>query len=107
MKTKNISYIVLCTLVLGLMASCEPKALQESDVFSSNELDQALQAENPEGWEVYNLNDFLDAFMTESGNFADDSLASYRTRSMYVNGTDTLHSRERQRYLYPRSRDDG
>ncbi len=91
MKTKNISYIVLCTLVLGLMASCEPKALQESDVFSSNELDQALQAENPEGWEVYNLNDFLDAFMTESGNFADDSLASYRTRSMYVNGTDTLY----------------
>ena len=64
MKTKNISYIVLCTLVLGLMASCEPKALQESDVFSSDELDQVLQDENPEGFEVYNLNDFLDAFMT-------------------------------------------
>lgn len=96
MKTKNISYIVLCTLVLGLMASCEPKALDPEDVFVDEaSLDEMLAAENPEGFRIYGLNEFLDAFMTEEGTYHNDT-TPYRERSydathnLYLYSVDTL-----------------
>ena len=49
--SKYISYIVLCTLILSL-ASCEPKALTENDVFAPTDeaaLAEMLKAENPDG----------------------------------------------------------
>lgn len=83
--SKYISYIVLCTLVLGL-ASCEPKALTEKDVFAPTDeaaLADMLKADNPDGYKIYNINTLLaEPFMTEKGNFKSDS-SLYRTRSSY------------------------
>lgn len=84
MKTiKYISYIVLCASVLTL-ASCEPKALKEEDVFTttdSTELDQILKDENA-AWggkyRIYTLNEFQQEFMSEEGDFPD---SLYRTRT--------------------------
>ena len=61
MKTiKYLSYMVLSTFVLSVMTSCEPKALTQDDVFlDPASLDEILAEENPEGYTVYNLNDFL------------------------------------------------
>ena len=84
MKTKKYPlYFVLGTFVL-LMASCEPKALTQEDVavMSEEQLEKELKAENPEGYTIYTINDFLDTFMTEKGNFKSDS-SLYRTRSAY------------------------
>lgn len=81
MKTiKYISYIVLGIFVLSL-SSCEPKALQENDVFvQADQLAEELAAENPEGYDIYTLNGFVDKFMTEEGNYKNDS-TPYRERS--------------------------
>ena len=86
MKTsKYLLYIVLGTFVLSL-ASCEPRALTEEDVFTTTDeasLKQLLDEENPQGWRLYTLNEFKDAFMTEKGVFPD---SLYRTRSTNGNG---------------------
>ena len=84
--SKYISYIVLCTLILSL-ASCEPKALTENDVFAPTDeaaLAEMLKAENPDGqYKIYNINSLIsEPFMTEQGNFKSDS-SLYRTRSSY------------------------
>ena len=85
MKTlKNSLYLVLGIVVLVAMSSCEPKALTKEDVLEMNEsaLEQKLKAENPDGYKIYAINDFLDEFMTEQGNFMSDS-SLYRTRALY------------------------
>lgn len=83
---KYTLYAVLCTFVLIGLSSCEPRDLNENDVFTSeDQLTQILEAENPEGYKIYNLNEFLDTFMTEEGNFASDT-CPYRTRSTNGNG---------------------
>ena len=91
-------YAIMMVLpLIALMTSCEPSALQESDVFTQeDQLDQILQAENPEGYDIYHINDFLDKFMTEEGNFASES-SPYRSRATNGNGiflysVDTLPS---------------
>lgn len=84
MKTiKYLSYIVLCASVLSL-ASCEPRALKEEDVFTttdSTELDKLLREENS-AWggkyRIYTLNEFQQEFMSEEGDLPD---SLYRTRS--------------------------
>lgn len=96
MKTlRNTLYFVLCNMVLVLV-SCEPKAFTSDDVFVSGEetLTQELNKENPEGYRIYTLNEFLDTFMTEEGNFASDT-CPYRTRStdgsgIFLYSVDTL-----------------
>lgn len=91
MKTqKYLSYLVLGTLVLGLV-SCEPKALTEEDVFVSEDKVAELTADG----QVYDLNDFLDRFMTEEGTYHNDT-TPYRERSydathgIYLYSVDTL-----------------
>ena len=99
MKTiKYLSYMVLSTFVLVAMSSCEPKGLTEKDVFVDTEnLDEVLKAENPEGYTIYNLNDFLDTYMTEEGSLHNDT-TPYRDRSydathgLYLYSVDTLPS---------------
>jgi hypothetical protein len=86
MKTsKYLLYFVLCTFVLAL-ASCEPKGLKESDVLvASDNLEDLLKAENPDGqYKIYGLNEFVDAFMSEKGDFDNDT-TPYRTRSTNAN----------------------
>ena len=104
MKTiKYLSYIVLGTFVLSL-ASCEPRALTEEQVVTAaSDLDAQLAAENPEGYDFYTLEGFLDAFMTEQGNFMSDS-SIYRTRTtngngLYMFSIDTLPTNGRGIYI--------
>lgn len=91
MKTKKyLSYIVLSTTVLAL-ASCEPRGLDENDVFASEGQVEELTADG----RLYSLNEFLDTYMTEKGNFASDT-CPYRERSydathdLYLYAVDTL-----------------
>ena len=80
-------YFVLSTLVLVMMSSCEPQGLEEKVVFvQESSLDGILSAENPvHGYKIYTLNEFLDAFMTEKGNFWSDT-SQYRERATNGNG---------------------
>ncbi|MCR5049668.1 MAG: DUF5689 domain-containing protein [Paludibacteraceae bacterium] len=105
MKTiKNISHIVLLSAIL-LLVACEPKGITEQDVFASEEsLAQILDKENPYGYKIFNLEEFLDTFMTEAGNYASDT-CPYRERSydakhgIYLYSVDTLPSRGRGIYI--------
>ena len=82
--------MVLSTFVLA-MVSCEPRELTEGDVFASEDKVAELTADG----KVYGLNEFLDTFMTEKGNFASDT-CPYRERSydathdLYLYSVDTL-----------------
>lgn len=87
MKTiKYLSYIVLGTFAF-VLASCEPKALQPDDVFvTEDKLAQELADENPQwGYKIYDINEFLDTFMSEEGDFGSDT-CPYRSRSTNGNG---------------------
>lgn len=111
MKTsKNILYLVLCTFVL-FVTSCEPNALTEQDVFfpsdttaaGADSLHKWLDENNPEGWKIFTLDQFLDTFMTEEGNFMSDT-CPYRTRTTNGNGiylfsVDTLPTTGRGIYI--------
>ena len=97
--------ILLAMLVIALITSCEPKPLTEDDVFiSENALAQELEAENPEGYDIYTINDFLDTFMTEEGTYHNDT-TPYRERSydathdLYLYSVDTLPSGGRGIYI--------
>ena len=104
---KNPLYYVLCTFVLIALSSCEPKALTEEDVFvSPNEdaITAMLNEECPQGWKIFELEEFLDTFMTEQGNFWSDT-SSYRDRSyndklhVYMFEVDTLPTLGRGIYI--------
>jgi len=106
MKTRiYILYLVLSTFVLGLV-SCEPRALTEDDVFVTNNnlesfYDELIQeninyaTDEFPGFKIYELNEFLDAFMTEAGSYASDT-TPYRERSydathdLYLYSVDTI-----------------
>jgi len=70
-------YFVLCAFVLALV-SCEPRELKENDVLFD---EQRVEKWTADG-QLYTINEFLDQFMTEKGNFMSDS-SQYRTRSHY------------------------
>ena len=86
---KSIIYAIALALPVILMISCEPKALQPEDVFTtsdSTELDKILQEENAGwGYKIYTLNDFMDEFMSEEGDFGSDT-CPYRSHSTNGNG---------------------
>ena len=98
--------MLLAMPVIALMSSCEPRALTEEDVFinSEDQLAKELAAENPEGYDIYNLNDFLDTFMTEEGTYHNDT-TPYRERSydathgLYLYSIDTLRHGGRGIYI--------
>ena len=84
--------MLLALPIIAFMSSCEPSAPAEDSLF----LTEAQVAELTADGQVYHLHDFLDAFMTEKGNFASDS-CMYRTRSndskfpdIYLFSIDTL-----------------
>ena len=85
---KSIFYAIVLAFSLITMISCEPKAIQPEDVFTttdSTELDKLLREENPGGYRIYTLNEFMDTFMSEEGDFGSDT-CPYRTRSTNGNG---------------------
>lgn len=81
--TKKSIYFALCALALVAMTSCEPKALKMEDVFvpDSESTIDSLIADG----RLYGLNEFLDTFMTEQGNFWSDT-SLYRSRATNGNG---------------------
>ena len=93
MRKSIYTYAMILALpIVALMSSCEPSAPSEESIF----LTEAQVAELTKDGQVYHLHDFLDAFMTEKGNFASDS-SMYRTRSndtkfpdIYLFSIDTL-----------------
>ena len=96
MRKSIYMYAMLLAMpVVALMTSCEPRALTEEDVFTSEQsIEQILSEENPQGYRIYTLNEFQDAFMTEKGNFASDT-CPYRQRAtngngLYLYSVDTL-----------------
>lgn len=105
-KSIYIVYAMLLAMpIVALITSCEPKALTENDLFiAESDLDAALSAENPEGYKIFQLEEFLDTFMTEAGNFASDT-CPYRERSydskhgLYLYSVDTLPTNGRGIYI--------
>lgn len=79
--------------LIALMTSCEPYGIPENTIFFPSDttaegvdhLHKWLDENNPEGWKIFTLNEFLDTFMTEQGNFWSDT-CPYRTRSTNGNG---------------------
>lgn len=88
---KKYSLISLASLAIAaiLMPACTPNAPSEDKLFMNEDQVKEITA----GGTVYNINDFLDAFMTEEGNFASES-SPYRTRTYrdgkYLFSIDTL-----------------
>ena len=83
--------MLLAMPVVALMSSCEPKALVPDDVF----ITEAQVAEITADGKIYELNEFLDTFMTEEGTYHNDT-TPYRERSydathgIYLYSVDTL-----------------
>ena len=98
-KSIYLYAMLLAMPVIALMSSCEPRELTEEDVFvQESSLDQILQDENQgNGYKIYDLNEFLDTFMTEEGTYHNDT-TPYRDRSydathgIYLYSVDTLRA---------------
>ena len=80
-QTTNILLFAATVLTASLMLSCQPKAYTEDDVFAK----ETELAELTKDGRLYHLQEFVDSFMTEDGNYMDDS-TRYRTRSTIGNG---------------------
>lgn len=80
------NYSIICSVAIGALlsglASCNPDPLTEADVFTNAD---AISSILQPGDSIYHLNDFVATFMTEEGNFLNDS-TPYRTRSTSGNG---------------------
>ncbi len=85
MKKTSLFYLFLVTMLAGMLTACNSEP-QEKDLFFSEEEVAKLTADG----QLYTINEFLDAYMTEKGHFVHNNL--YRTRAIYaVSGMDTLY----------------
>lgn len=87
MQRKSFLFIsILLTIsAVAIMTSCKPRALTEEDIFPIRTIDDARTQLLQPGDSIYHLDDFVATFMTEKGNFLNDS-TPYRTRSTSGNG---------------------
>lgn len=74
---KNL-YILVTALFIIALSACTPAPVSEEQVFLSE--DQVSQLVAEDGGTIYTINDFLDRYMTEKGNFWSDT-SQYRTRA--------------------------
>lgn len=80
---KKISiFTISIALSACLFTACKPAAYTPDDVFFTEDQVQELLNKEPNGYKVYHLHEFLDTFMTETGNKYDQ----YRTRSHVNDG---------------------
>ena len=96
---RKIYYIaaLFAATATALFTSCEPRAITEDDVFiKSTNVDSIIRLRDAE-YHLYTLNEFVDTYMTEQGNFWSDT-SQYRTRA-----TNGYPAYPRCRYLYPRT----
>ena len=82
MKRNNIISIALTAIVAFAITACTPNAPSEESCY----LNDQQVAEWTKDGQVYHLNDFVDKFMTEKGDFE-----HYRTRSEYKHSGMTLY----------------
>ena len=93
---RKIYYIaaLFAATATALFTSCEPRAITEDDVFiKSTNVDSIIRLRDAE-YHLYTLNEFVDTYMTEQGNFWSDT-SQYRTRAtngdgIYLFSLDTL-----------------
>lgn len=81
-KTMKYSYYFVLAVVSVLLCACQSAPIAEDTLFA----DEAQVAELIKDGRLYSLNEFVDSFMTEVGNYHSDT-TNYRTRSN--NGDDT------------------
>jgi len=96
MKRFFIFYITVLAM-LTLMPACKPADPKAEDIFYAEDM-ATIQKLTQDG-KLYTLQELKDSFMTEEGNYTDDSLTLYRTRSVgsgtdgkYLFSIDTLPS---------------
>ena len=82
MKRNSIISIALSAIVALAISACTPNAPSEESCY----MNESQVAEWTADGQVYNLNDFVDKFMTEKGDFE-----HYRTRSEYKHSGMTLY----------------
>ena len=92
---KKILYIAL----VALCAACTPPAIEESQVFMTEDQAQELIAQGT----LLTLQELKDTYMTEKGNYLSDT-SLYRTRATsdgvnYLFSIDTIGKRERPIYI--------
>ena len=92
---KKIIYIAIA----ALCAACTPPAVDEKDLFLTEESAQELIADGT----ILTLQEFKDAFMTEKGNYLSDT-SLYRTRATkdgknYLFSIDTISKSEKPIYI--------
>lgn len=74
-------YILTAMAMAAVLTACQAPALTEKDVFvDETNIEQMLKDANPEGFTIYEINDFVDEFMTAKGSYSNDT-TPYRTRS--------------------------
>ena len=90
-KSIYLYAMLLVMPLIAIMTSCEPRELTENDVFTTEDQVAELTADG----RIYGLNEFLDTFMTEKGDFGNDT-TPYRDRSydathgIYLYSVDTI-----------------
>ena len=97
MKLRKLS--LLCVLASLLMVACTPPAVEEGDVFMTEEQAQEMIAEGT----ILTLQEFKDTYMTEKGNYLSDT-SLYRTRATkdginYLFSIDTISKSETPIYI--------
>jgi len=80
---KKTIYIIAVALIL-MLSACTPDPISEDKVFLTE--DAVAQLVASDGGTLYTLNEFIDRYMTEKGNYWSDT-SLYRTRAN--NGDDT------------------
>lgn len=89
---KQYIYTACVAIAATLLASCQPEPISEDNVFLTE--DAVSKLVNADGGKLYTINEFMDAYMTEEGNYkSKESL--YRTRAtkgdgVYLFSIDTL-----------------
>jgi len=90
MKRFSIFYFIILALLV-ILPSCKATDPKIEDIFYAE--DQATIQKLTQDGKLYTINEFMDAFMTEKGNYLSDS-SLYRTRSYgkgTIQGGDTLY----------------
>ncbi|MBR3648214.1 MAG: hypothetical protein IKN59_07500 [Paludibacteraceae bacterium] len=88
------SIFIIATALAAAFSACTPKPITEDSIFLTEAQVNEIVAQD--GGTLYTLNEFMDRYMTETGNFKDDS-TNYRTRTtngdgVYLFSIDTLPS---------------
>ncbi len=79
---KKFLYIALAAVCFA----CTPKPINEDTLFINDEQANELIQQG----ELLTINEFLDRYMTEEGNYLSDT-TQYRTRAIYTNGGNTYY----------------